>query len=155
MKKTKLKYFIEAFSDKIEFKDFYSLDGKGDGGSGDSFYKELTKKYKYVYPKKMKTNTINNFIKIHKIKFPDLIKLDTQGSELDILAGASTILKKCKLVYIECPIYNYNKNAPTLDEYLIFMKKKGFKVTEIGEIHRRDDDKILQIDLLFFNQNFS
>ena len=36
-----------------------------------------------------------------KIPFPDLLKIDTQGSEIDILKGGNQILNNCKIIYFQ------------------------------------------------------
>ena len=50
---------------------------------------------------KVKTNNLDNFCKQKKIKNIDILKIDTEGTELDVLNGSKKILKKTKLVCIE------------------------------------------------------
>ena len=83
---------------------------------------------------------------------PDLIKIDTQGSEIDILKGAKNTLKKCKLIYIECPISKSNKNNLNFNDYLNFMKTINFIPQEICEIHHFHGF-LFQIDILFMKKN--
>ena len=42
------------------------------------------------------------------LKLPNFIKIDTQGSEIDILKGSKNTLKNCNLIYLETPIIEYN-----------------------------------------------
>ena len=49
---------------------------------------------------------------------PDFIKIDTQGSELDILKGGEKTISNCSLIYLECPIIEYNLGSPNLNDYI-------------------------------------
>ena len=82
----------------------------------------------------------------------ELIKIDTQGSELDILRGGETLCKKASIIILEVSCIEYNKGAPLEEEVISFMKDYGFEEKMcIGEHY--DNDKIIQKDLVFFNKN--
>ena len=55
------------------------------GGSGDSYYKELTEVFAEVTPTRHRTTSLAVEIREGRVPPPDFIKLDTQGSELDFL----------------------------------------------------------------------
>ena len=86
-----------------------------------------------------------------KFKNP-FLKIDTQGSEIDILKGSGKYLKKVKLLYLECPIVNINQGAPDISEYLTFTKKAGFIPLDICEKHIHNNI-LLQLDILFINKS--
>ena len=46
----------------------------------------------------------------------DLVKLDTQGSEIDILNGGSHMIKNTTAIIVEVSHVEYNENAPLVDE---------------------------------------
>ena len=81
---------------------------------------------------------------------PDLIKLDTQGSELDILRGGLGCLKNASLAYLELPILNYNLGSPRFGEYLDFMKQCDFVPYDICELHY-SNGVLIQADILFID----
>ena len=64
---------------------------------------------------------------------PDFIKLDTQGSELDILKGADSALRKSVLtaeIEVEfAPIY---ENQPLFADIDAFMRERGFILQDMG-----------------------
>lgn len=119
------------------------------GGSrtGDSYYKEMTDAYSDEECVKVQCKTLDQMIYEHDLPFPDFIKIDTQGSELDILSGAS-FLDKVNEIYCECPFLRYNTGAPNLQEYLDFFTDKNFIPINILETHYLGD-ALLQIDVLF------
>ena len=140
-------FFITALSNKVGSREFFST-----GGTGDSFYKELTHHYENVEARVVETNTLNNLVRSKGLKIPQLIKIDTQGSELDILRGSTDFLDKVAFVYMECPVDEHNEGSPKFDDYIYFMKHNGFVPSEVGEIHRRSiDAKFVQFDILSYN----
>ena len=80
----------------------------------------------------------------------EVIKMDTQGSELDIINGGKTLCKHASAIILEVSYANLNEGAPLYDEIIEFMKDFGFEEKmSIGEHY--DDDKIIQKDLVFLN----
>jgi len=126
-----------------EYVDFYN-----GTNSGDSYYKETTKHYDNQTSIKLQSCTLDSIIKKKDLPWPNFIKIDTQGSELDILLGADLILNYVDLIYIECPIIKYNDGAPNISDYLEFFKSKNFIPVDIFEIHR-SENTLLQIDIMF------
>jgi hypothetical protein len=87
-------------------------------------------------------------IETHALPYPDLIKADVQGAELDVLRGAPKALEHAKLVVLECPIVPYNFGAPTIDEYFLFMDERGFTVLEFAD-RLWPDGRMRHVDVLF------
>ena len=143
---TGLQYYCAALADKIAQKPFYA-----DGGSGDSFYREAGKRYENVEPQTFETTTLAALKQKEDLPVPQLLKIDTQGSELDILAGFSGEIEKVALVYLECPLEPYNIGAPDSGDYLSFMRSHGFTPYAINEFHRVRG-QLVQIDILFVNK---
>lgn len=117
--------------------------------TGDSYYKETTGWYDHQSSITLETKTLDQIVDHYKLPIPNFIKIDTQGSELDILSGAS-FLDRVNLIYTECPIICYNKGAPNINDYLDFFKQRNFIPIDIFEIHRAEDT-LLQIDIMFMN----
>ena len=124
----------------------------GPGGHGDSYYKENTKFFDKCESITLPAITLDSVIKKENLPKPDFIKLDTQGSELDILNGAKSIFDTVKLIYVEIPILSYNKGAPTFQEYIDFFKSKNFVPIDIVDIGRMEDT-LVQIDVLFMHKD--
>ena len=69
----------------------------------------------------VKTNTIDNFCRDKVVEFIDILKIDTEGSETEVLEGAKNMLDKTNIVLIE-----------VLDEKKKF-KEKYKKINDILE----------------------
>mgnify|MGYP003123145954 CR=1 FL=1 len=82
----------------------------------------------------------------------DFIKMDTQGSELDIIKGGQRICKKAKYILLEVAVIEYNEKAPLENEIILFMENFGFKeFFTIGE--HFNGEQLVQKDIVFKNLN--
>lgn len=123
-------YKIEVLSDEIKEVDFY-LNGLGPSstGPGNSYYKEDTPHYNNPDIEKRITNTLDN-IYDDTVIF-DLIKMDTQGSELDIIKGGIKLISRAKGIILEENIVPFNIGAPLHDEIKSYMESIGFVLVDI------------------------
>ncbi|MGV7234723.1 MAG: FkbM family methyltransferase [Nitrosomonadaceae bacterium] len=106
--------------------DFYSNASSSCPGTGDSYYKESTYHYNNCTPLSLPTTTLDALVETHTLNPPHLMKLDTQGSELDILNGAKNTLEHVDIIVTETPILPYNKGAPTFNDYVMLLNDHGF-----------------------------
>lgn len=84
---------------------------------------------------------------------PSLLKVDTQGSELQVIEGAAGILADIDVIILECSFHQFRKNAPEFNEIVVRMNALGFACYETLEGHYRSvDNAMAQIDLVFVPQ---
>ena len=140
------RYFTKILSDKER-----EVEWIGKGGTGDSYFRENSSTYAGVPSQKIRATTLDSLIREHSLPLPDLIKLDTQGSELDIMRGGKKALLHASFVYIECSLVDYNAGAPQLPEVLTFMKSMNFIPCDVGEDHRKAG-ALIQLDVLFIRE---
>ena len=80
----------------------------------------------------------------------DLIKIDTQGSELDIIIGGKNLCSHAQGILLEVSLEPYNDSAPLKDEVDIFMKDFGFAPRLIlGQSHHPIHGHVIQHDILY------
>jgi len=124
--------------------------------SGESLYREITPHFS---DEKLIKEDIDIFTldSLLSDKTFDLIKIDTQGSELDILAGGMNLAKKSKGIILEVSVKKYNEGAPLYDEVVQFMHDNGFIEKECLDeknIVTNYNLEIHQKDILFINKNY-
>ena len=148
LEKSGFKFFLNVLSDQKKKVKFFS-----NLSTGDSYLIEQTSLYKENFNTVIKEAiTLDELVEREKIPLPNLIKIDTQGSELDILKGSQKTIGECSLIYLECPIIEYNLNAPNLNEYLDYLKSIDFFPLDICEVHKIDN-VLIQVDILFIRKN--
>lgn len=119
--------------------------------TGDSYYKETTKFYDNQGSITLPCITLDALKRSANLPIPQFIKIDTQGSELDILSGADSFIKDVDLIYTECPIVKYNAGAPNIQEYLDFFKQREFIPINVFETHV-GEATLIQVDIMFMKK---
>ena len=83
---------------------------------------------------------------------PFLIKLDTHGTEREILAGAEKTLEQTNVLVIE--MYNFGNDARRFPAMCQHVESLGFHCIDIGEPMFRDRDRAFwQIDFFFIRKD--
>ena len=146
-----IKTFNLAVSNKNSNVSFYQA------GSGSSIIKQaaelhIGKKIKQI---QVKSITLNTFVAKEKISRINLIKIDVEGWELQVLKGASNILKKknAPTLMVEVIDGQWKKWIPsTADALFIYLKSFGYVpyiFTKTGlKIYKKEDTK-RTLNLLF------
>lgn len=130
--------------------DFYTADPRQTNiTTGNSIYLEKTKYFDKKLKVKLPMITLDELVKKRKLKNIDFIKIDTQGSELDILKGGEKTIKSVELILLETQNLEYNSGAPFMEDVIIDMKSYGFRLYDIVEIHYLPTGELFQVDLLF------
>jgi FkbM family methyltransferase len=141
-----------ALSNKKEKSILYTQNNSGEN----SLLKMNTNKLKSNIPIKIQCNTISSFCKEKKIKKIDILKIDTQGSEFNIIKGCGNFLKKIFIIEAEIIFNNTWKNSPRIGDLENYLKKYGFVIWDFPNIikyPREDLDRIFFIDIIFVNLN--
>lgn len=144
--KTNPNSVIALLSDKEHYQDFF-LNSEYLLSTGSSIYRELSQHFSHDNTKciRIKTTTLDKLFS--RLTF-DLIKLDTQGSELDILRGGLHTLKKAKGCIVEVSHKPYNLGAPLSHEVVNFMLEQNFLLKETLSTN----PEVHQSDYLFINE---
>jgi FkbM family methyltransferase len=78
--------------------------------------------------------TLDNWADTNGIGHVDFLKLDTQGSELDILLGSPKTLSKTSLVEIEVEFSPIYEGQPLFADVDTFMRAHGFVLWNLGNL---------------------
>jgi FkbM family methyltransferase len=142
-------YYIGLLAKDTSEYDFYSR--KGDMTcTGNSVYRELTQFYSDDQVQVLKQQGIRLDDLFESGAEFDLIKIDTQGSELDIITGGMEVCSRAKGILLEVSITQYNEGSPLYEEVLVFMREAGFREELIIDESRNHGSH--QQDILFINE---
>jgi len=68
------------------------------------------------------------------------VKLDTQGSELDILQGGARLLERCLGVEVEVEFVPLYRGVPTFSDVDRWLRERGFQLWRFGELCHYAED---------------
>jgi len=98
---------------------------------GNSYYRELAFDDGKFFPETnyivKKTRSLDSIVKEKNYRYPDLIKIDVQGAELDVLKGATDVLQKAEYLIVELQHVAYNKDAPLANVTIDYLKSIGWE----------------------------
>lgn len=121
---------------------------------GSSLYKETMGEEADGYKVMVPTVVLDDLIQERELKGPYLLKVDTQGAELDVLDGASKTLHETDVVVLETSLFQFMKGAPQFCDVVAYMKKIGFVVYDIINLGNRPfDNALAQVDIVFVKEN--
>ena len=95
-------------------------------------------------------STLDELLARHEWREPiDLLKIDTQGTELRILRGAAQALASVRLLWIEVSFRSLYEGDAQFPEIHEFLGRSGFRLFSFHEAFRGADGELLQADALF------
>lgn len=95
-------------------------------GGGSSFYRENTDAFNQVVEQNRPIVTLDSL----NLGAFDFIKLDTQGSEVDVIEGGRETISKARMLLIECSFLPYNEGGCLIDDVLAVTRSLGFRMLD-------------------------
>lgn len=122
---------------------------------------EFGKFMRIVKTSEVETTTLDDFAMQHQI-FPDILKIDTQGSELSVLQGASQTLSNVCIVDVEVEFAYLYMDQALFPEVDTFLRANGFALLglrrsywrTLGGAHSRDPSggQLVHADALYYRE---
>lgn len=109
--------------------------------------------YKVVEKRNIKIETLDNLLLKEKICHPILVKMDVQGYELEVLKGASDLLKKIDYLLVEVSENEMYQNQPTEKIMIEYLKNLNFKLLNSNKWLRIKNTNFNQRDIIFYKKN--
>ena len=98
--------------------------------------------------------TIDSQVAARNLRPPFLIKLDTHGFEMPILAGAEQALKHTNVLVIEAYNFDIAPSAVRFSELCARLEALGFRCIDLFDVmYRPADNALWQMDLIFIRSD--
>lgn len=146
-------YRLTLLSNEVKEVDFYT-EKINPKGTGASYYRENTRHYTddKITVEKKQTDTLDNiFSRDEKPCNFDFIKIDTQGSEIDIMRGGKNLMQKAKYVLLEVSHIEYNLGSPMMKDTDGYMKSIGFQKLKVIDNRKNEKGILIQSDIIYKN----
>ena len=91
---------------------------------------------------KIKTNTLDQALKTNGLEYPNYIKLDIQGAELEALKGSIRSLKTICCIELEIEFAELYENQPLFSEIEQFLRQNGFEVWDIRRVFQKEKNSL-------------
>jgi FkbM family methyltransferase len=100
--------------------------------------------------------TLDNFCRDYGIEQIDVLKIDTQGAELDILRGAEHILdaSKIQIIVTEFFFIQHYKGAPLLDEIWGLLRRHKYEIYDLFKGPHGSNGQARFGDAIFVSSRF-
>ncbi len=98
----------------------------------------------------VKTIRLDEEIRARGLPPPYFLKADTQGTELDVIAGAEGILPETAVIVLETSLFHFAAGRPDFGEVVEAMHGRGYVVYDLFGGHGRPlDGALAQVDVAF------
>ena len=99
----------------------------------------------------VEVGTIDEFCRKNQIESIDVLKIDTQGTELEVLRGAAGMLsgRQIRVIYTEIILVPSYKGQSKPHELMGFLDGFGYDLSGLYNLWSRNDGRLLQMDAIF------
>lgn len=80
---------------------------------------------------------------------PCLLKIDTQGTELEAIRGATGLLPTVDQIFVECSFIEFYEGQALVDDVIAELRSHSFRLQGMYSVVRDEAGRCLQGDLLF------
>lgn len=93
--------------------------------------------------------TLNELVKNTNKPFPDLVKIDAEGLDIEVLEGASDLFGKTEVFMVEAAVFCKSFDN-TIYKLIHYMEKEGYVVFDITALNRPFKPRVLWLMELVF-----
>jgi len=117
---------------------------------GSSLLREREGEHVDGMPRQVPVTTVDELVRVHGLQPPFLVKVDVQGAERDVVAGAGRTLADAAALIAEVSFFDFYDGGTPFEELVETMRAASFVVYDIGNLSRRPlDGALSQADVLF------
>ena len=95
---------------------------------------------------------LDSYVQQTNLAFPDVMKLDVEGFELEVLKSAKECMKKCKYIILEISFEERHIGQPLFPDVVYFLAQHNFHICSFPAFMHLAQ-KIYWTDILFENRS--
>jgi FkbM family methyltransferase len=119
-------------------------------GEASSAYRDIDRSNAAAQTRQVPVTTLDDLCEQRALTGPYLVKVDVQGAELEVLAGAKTTLIETEVVILEVSLFQLSEGIPQFADVVQTMDGYGFATYDLFEgLARPADGALAQIDMAF------
>jgi FkbM family methyltransferase len=99
--------------------------------------------------------TLNDIVSSSGAPLPGMVKIDAEGLDLKVVAGASDLFGKTEIFFVEVVICRHHPYENTIAKVVQKMEQAGYQVVDITDINRSPKYGVLWLCELAFLKNGS
>lgn len=103
----------------------------------------------------VRVNTLDQIAADLKIDTVDLLKVDVQGAERELLAGATKTLRSTKYIQIEVLVVEHYHGCARFFELDEILKRSGFTLCRMVDFSNDPQGLLLQADAIYMNSGLA
>ena len=119
-----------------------------------SAYAVHDRQYAGAETRTVPTVTLDEIWTTRALAAPALVKVDAEGSELEVLRGGDVVLGHCEYLVLEVAVREVFRAAPKLHQVIQYLAERGFVVEDILSLARRGSrGELSMMDIAFVPQD--
>ncbi|RQW88758.1 MAG: FkbM family methyltransferase [Geobacter sp.] len=127
-------YYVGKMNGPVEFYLYRNAGESSRYKPGKRFHHEFNPDLVIERVVQVEGATLDSIIAHERLKFPDFLKLDTQGSELEILQASPSALTNALFVEVEVEFIEMYEGQPLFHDVARFMYDKGFELFYLNRV---------------------
>src|SRR5579862_1923967 len=97
--------------------------------------------------------TLDEIVSSSNLPIPDMVKIDAEGFDLKVLAGAGSLIGKTEIFFVEAGVFGDRENSVL--RVMQWMSDKGYSLLDLTELNRSPKFGVLWLMELAFLRNAS
>ena len=98
----------------------------------------------------VRVTTLNEIVSSSSAPLPDMVKIDAEGFDLKVLAGASDLFGKTDIFLVEAAVRTGSAYENSVAAVVSFMAKAGYNLMDITDLNRSPKHGVLWLCELAF-----